>query len=166
VAGGGTGSPATLWSGKTFNQIVTDIITAIVQLRTQSKDTIDPEKLALTLALPTNAVDYLATVNTLGTISVREWLTQTYPNVRVVSAPQLNTASSNSVGGGSMVLFADRVNDLSTDDGHTWAQVVPAKFMVLGVVKLAKGYEEDYANATAGALCKRPFAVTTWTGIS
>ena len=30
---------------------------------------------------------------------------------------------------------------------------------------LPKGYEEDYSNATAGIMCKRPYAVTRWTGI-
>ncbi len=165
VAGGGTGSPATVWSGKTFLQIKQDILTAIVQLRTQSQDTIDPEMMPLTLALPTNAVDYLATATDFG-YDVWKWLKDSYPKIRVVSAPQLNTANGGAVGDGVFYLYADSVNDLSTDDGRVWTQVVPAKFMVTGVVKLAKGYEEDYVNATAGVMCKRPFAVVRYTGIS
>jgi hypothetical protein len=43
-------------------------------------------------------------------------------------------------------------------------QVVPSKFQVLGVEKGAKGYKEDYSNATAGVFCKRPFAVVRRTG--
>jgi hypothetical protein len=79
-----------------------------------------------------------------------------------VSAPQLNGAN-----GGSNVfyLFADAVQDLSSDDGRAFAQIVPAKFQVLGVQQMAKGYEEDYSNATAGIICKRPFAVVRYTGI-
>jgi hypothetical protein len=62
-------------------------------------------------------------------------------------------------------IFADAVNDLSSDDGRTFAQLVPAKFQVLGVQQMTKGYEEDYSNATAGIMCKRPWAVTRWSGI-
>jgi hypothetical protein len=32
-------------------------------------------------------------------------------------------------------------------------------------MQLTKGYEEDYSNATAGIMCKRPWAVTRWSGI-
>ena len=154
-------SLSTLWSTKTFLEICADIRTMIETLRTQSKDQIDPEILELTLALATSVVDFLTTTSDFG-ISVRDWLTQTYPKVRIVSAPELDAAN-----GGENVgyLYADSVNDLSTDDGRTWLQAVPAKYMTLGVERLAKGYKEDYANATAGVMLKRPFAVTRITGI-
>jgi hypothetical protein len=54
---------------------------------------------------------------------------------------------------------------MSTDGGKTWIQAVPTKFMVTGVQQLAKAYEEDFTNATAGAMLKRPYAVTRWSGI-
>jgi hypothetical protein len=37
--------------------------------------------------------------------------------------------------------------------------------MVVGVAKTAKGFEEDYANATAGVMLKRPYAVARYSGI-
>lgn len=154
-------SASTLWANKTFLEITADIRQAIVQLRTQSDDTIDPESVNITLALPTACVDRLSVTSNYGN-SVRDWLTKTYPRVRVVSAPQLNAANG---GANVFYLYAEQVNDLSTDDGRTFAQVIPSKFQVLGVAKLAKGYEEDYSNATAGALLKRPYAVTRYTGI-
>ena len=147
-------------------EIQADILTAFQLLRTQSQDNINAETTDTTMALATNAVDYLNTPTDFG-YSVRKWLSDTYPRCRVVSAPQLNSANGTAgAGGGGMVIFADKVDDLSTDDGRVWTQIVPAKFMVLGVVKLAKGYEEDYANATAGAMCKRPWAVVQYSGIS
>ncbi len=115
----------------------------------------------MVLALPTDAVDYLTVTSDFG-ISVRDWLTQTYKKVRIVSAPQLNNANG---GANVFYLFAESVNDLSTDDGRTFIQLVPAKFQVLGVQQLNKGYEEDYSNATAGVMVKRPYAVTRWVGI-
>lgn len=160
VANGATASP--LWSKKTYLEICGDIRTAIVALRTQSQDTIDPETTSITLGLPTNAVDFLSTVSDFGN-SVRDWLKETYPRIRIVSAPQLNTANG---GVGVFYLFADAVDDLSTDDGRTFIQVVPAKFQVLGVQQMAKGYEEDYVNATAGVMVKRPYAIVRYSGIS
>ena len=160
VAATGTGS-STLWSTKNFQQITADLITAFAQLQTQSQDTINPEDVATTLALATTDYQYLSVTTDFG-LSVRQWLKDTYPKCRVVSAPQLNAAN-----GGSNVfyIFADAVQDLSSDDGRTFAQLVPAKFQVLGVQQMTKGYEEDYSNASAGTLVKRPFAVTRWSGI-
>lgn len=154
-------SSSTSWSEKTFLEICNDIRTAIVALRTNSQDTIDPEKLDLTLAVATASVDYLSTTSDFG-ISVFDWLKQAYPKIRVVSAPQLNAAySSDNV----FYLYADRVDDMSTDGGRVWIQPVPMKFQVLGVQQGAKYYEEDYSNATAGAMCKRPYAVVRYYGI-
>ena len=137
-------------------------MTAFQSLRTQSQDTIEPDKTPLTLTVATNSVDYLAKTSDFG-ISVYNWMKQFYPNVRVVSAPQLNGAN-----GGANVFYvhADSVQDsASTDDGKTFSQIVPAKFQLLGVSQKAKGYEEDYSNATAGVLCKRPYAVKRFSGI-
>ncbi len=154
-------SASTLWSKKTYLEINADIRFMISSLRTQSQDQIDPENIDITLALATDVVDYLSVTSDFGN-SVRDWLKETYPRVRVVSAPELNLAS-----GGLNVgyMYAERINDLSTDDGRTFIQVVPTKFQVLGVAKLAKSYEEDYSNATAGVMCKRPWAVVRVNGI-
>lgn len=161
VAATGTGSPATLWSGKTFLQIVADIRVAAAQLQTQSQDTINPEDVELTLALPTNSYQYLSVTSDYG-ISVRDWITKTYPKMRVVSAPQLNLANG---GLNVMYLYAEHVDDGASDDSRTWVQVVPAKFQALGVERQAKAYIEDYTNATAGVMLKRPYAVVRYTGL-
>ncbi len=158
----GSVSSSKLWSAKTFLEIQADLLTAFQTLRTQSQDTIEPNNTAITLAVPTNSVDYLAKTSDFG-ISVYDWMKQFYPNVRVVSTPQFNNANSSA---NVFYVFADSVNDgSSTDDSKTFIQVVPAKFMLLGVAKEAKGYAEDFSNATAGVMVKRPYAVTRWTGI-
>lgn len=154
-------STSTLWSTKTFLEICKDIRTAIVALRTQSQDTIDPETIDLTLAVATDSVDWLSTTSDFG-ISVRDWLKRAYPRIRVVSAPQLNNAYMND---NVFYLYADAIQDMSTDGGRVWIQPVPTKFQVLGVQQLAKAYEEDYSNATAGVMCKRPYAVVRYYGI-
>jgi hypothetical protein len=160
VPAGGGGS--TLWSDKTYLEIIRDINAAVAQLQTQSQGIIDPRKVDLVLALPTNSVAYLGTVSDFST-SVQDWITKTYPRMRVVSAPQLDGANG---GDNVFYLYADRVpDDVSTDNGRTFEQIVQTKFQLLGVQQLAKGYEEDYSNAMAGIMLKRPFAVVRYSGI-
>ena len=152
------------WNNKTFLQITADIRSAIAQLRKQSQDIIDPEKIDMCLVLPTSKTDFLTVVSDFG-ISVRDWLTQTYKTIRIVSVPEMMAVSGGSDG---FVLFAESIDsalDGSSDGGDVFAQLVPNKFMTLGVEKRAKAYVEDYANATAGVLLKRPWAVVRYLGI-
>lgn len=150
-----------------FKKITGDIRSAIQMLRVQAQDNIDPKAVNLTLVLPTSKVDYLSTTTDYG-VSVSGWIEQTYPKMRIVSAPELmghgETLGTDDV----MYLFVDEVDssvDGSTDDGATFAQLVQTKFITLGVEKKAKSYVEDYSSATAGTLLKRPWAVVRVTGI-
>ena len=61
-------------------------------------------------------------------------------------------------------LYAESDSESGSDDNRTWVQVVPQKFMTLGVMQMTKAYEEDYTNATAGVMCKRPYAVVRYYG--
>lgn len=152
---------STTWALKTFLEITADIRSAIASLRTNSGGVIDPKAVSITLALPTNTVDFLSVTSDFGN-SVQQWLTETYPRVRVVDAPELNGANG---GANVFYLYADMVNDGSSDGGQTFAQFVPAKFQTLGVEQQAKAYIEDYTNALAGVMVKRPFAVVRRSGI-
>jgi len=156
---GASNSPA--WSSKTFLEITADIRHMAATLQTQSQDNINPESVELTLALPTSVYQYLSVTSDYG-ISVRDWINKTYPRMRIVSAPQLNEANGGET---AAYLYAETVDDGATDDSRVWLQVVPAKFQALGVEKQAKGYVEDYANATAGVMLKRPYAVTRASGL-
>lgn len=149
------------WATKDYLGITADIRTAMAQLQTQSQDTINPEDVETTLGLPTNCYQYLSVVSQYGN-SVREWLRETYPKCRVVSAPQLNGANG---GANVFYIYAEKVDDGASDDSRVFIQVVPAKFQALGVEKLSKAYVEDYTNASAGVMCKRPYAVVRYSGI-
>ncbi|MEJ2767557.1 major capsid family protein [Mycetohabitans sp. B46] len=155
------GANSTQWASKTFLEITADIRTMVADLRNQTRGVIDPKKEQLTLVLGTSVIDYL-TVTSIFSVSVQDWLTKTYPTMRVVSCPEFDAAHA---GDNVAYLYAESVSDQSTDGGQTFVQVVPAKFRVLGVQQLAKGYEEDYSNATAGVMCKRPYAVVRRTGL-
>ncbi len=162
VATGGTSS-SKLWSVKTADEIQADLLTAFAGLRTQSQSRIDPGKTPLTLHIATNCVDYLNKTSSFMMRSVREWLEGTYKNVRIVNSPQLDGANG---GANVFIIHADTVNDgLSTDDRKTFIQLVPSKMQFLGVGVTAKEYTEDYVSASAGVMCKRPYAVYRATGI-
>jgi hypothetical protein len=133
----------------------------VQRLRTSTGDQFDPTKDASTLAIATNVVEYLSIVSDYGN-SVSDWIKSTYPAMTVKSAPELNAANG---GANVAYLYMDEVNDGASDDRRVWAQLVPTKFMTVGVAKEAKGYVEDYSNALAGVMCKRPYGVTRLTGI-
>lgn len=157
-----TGIGGYLWSQKTWVEITADIRTAVAALIAQSNGLIDPMTSDLTLVLPVSYTSYLSVTNDLGSVSVQDWINKTFKNMRVVGVPQFLAASA---GSNVFYLYADSVDDNSSDGGRTFVQAVPSKFQVLGVEKLAKGYQEDYSNATAGVLLKRPFAVVRYSGI-
>jgi len=158
----GSVSGSKLWANKTFLEIQADLLTAFAGLRTQTQGLVEPGKTPLTLTVATNCVDYLNKTSDFG-ISVKVWLEGAYKNVRIVDAVQFDNAN-----GGANVfnVHADTVDDgQSTDNRKTWAQIVPSKMQFLGVAIESKGYTEDYVHATAGALCKRPYAMYRATGI-
>lgn len=159
VANGAGGNPE--WNTKTFLEITADIRSWYQSLRTQSGDRIDPGKEPVTMGLATDVYDSLTVTSDFGN-SVMDWLKTTYPKTRVVSAPELNAANG---GANVAYLYADGVMDDSTDDRRTWVQPVPSKFRTLGVMQGAKGYTEDYSNATAGVMLKRPYAVYRASGV-
>jgi len=162
VATGLSGS--TTWASKTYLEIWADIRTAAAYIRTLSGDNIDAHRTPMTLAVATSVVDQLDNINNLGNQSVMQLIKQTYPSMRVLSAPELDNAH---LGDNVFYMYADSVREDngSTDDGAVFAQYVPSKFYTLGVERKVTGVIEGYANATAGAYCKRPYGVVRYYGI-
>lgn len=158
VAAGTGGLP---WSGKTFLEITKDIREAVNALVVQSGGNVRPQAVDITLALPLGFEEYMGVTSDFG-VSVADWLSKTYPRIRVESAPELTGANG---GANVFYLYAERVEDGSTDGGAVIAQIVPARFQALGTEKRAKGVVEDYTNALAGVMCRRPWAVIRRSGI-
>jgi hypothetical protein len=158
----GATSGTSFWSGKTFYDICSDFRLMFSTLRQQSGDNIDPSTDQITVGLATNTIDYLSVTATNGSgESVQEWLDRTYKNVRIISLMEFEAANA---GDNVIYVYAETVDDGSTDDSKTFIQMVPNKFKVLGVQQRVKGFIEDYSNAVAGIMAKRPIAVTRWYG--
>jgi len=161
AAGGGGG---TEWSGKTVDERISDIVTAIQSLRLQSGSNIDPKSMPLTLGLPSNVVDLMHDVdgpNTYG-YTVQKWLNENYPNITVEAIPQFENANA---GESVFYLYAESVPGTGTDDGRSIYQLVPAKMQPLNTVQTVKGFDEGYTNALAGCYVKRGYAIVRFTGV-
>ncbi|OCJ20014.1 major capsid family protein [Serratia sp. 14-2641] len=152
---------STKWKDKTLLEITADIRLVLTALQVNSMDNIDPETTPIRISLPTGTNQFLTVTSALG-YSVRNWMKENYPNVTFVTAPEQAQAV-----GGADVLYAypESLEDGSSDGGNVWGQLVPSKFYTLGVEKRSKNYIEDYSNATAGALLKRPYGVVRMIGI-
>lgn len=148
------------FASKTTLEIIADALTALNALRVQSGNTIDPKKTPITWAMGPSSVDYISTPTAFG-YSVQEWMAKNYSNVRIESAPELDAANG---GANVFYMYADSYPEGSTDDGKVFMQMVPAKFITIGAQQLIKGYTEVFGNATAGVMCKRPFAVIRRSG--
>lgn len=158
VANPGSG---TTWAVKTFLQITADIRAAVAALQLAAGGTIDVKKTKMVLALALAVDQYLSVTSDMG-VSVQDWLSRTYPSMRVEAVPEFTAANG---GANVFYLYAESVADGGTDGGAVWAQIVPAKFRALGTEKRAKSYLEDFSNALAGVMLKRPFAVIRRSGV-
>lgn len=162
VAPTGAGN-ATEWSTKGFISITGDIREAVAELTTNLKGNFNARTERWTLGLPTSRTAYLTVTNEFGQ-SVESWFKATYPNARIVDAPELDTANGNEA---VLYVYPERLegDDGSDDNRRVFDQIVQTQFLQLGVEQGAKGYVEDFTNSTSGVMAKRPMAVVRRTGI-
>lgn len=152
---------STRWADKNFLEITADIRLMAADLRVKSRGLVNPSKDTITFGLPVGAMDYLTVTSEFGN-SVAQWISDTYGNWRIEQIPEFDDVN----GGASVAyLFADKVANSGTDGGAVIEQFVPAKTFSLGVEQRAKGYTEDYGNATAGVMVRRAYAVVRATGL-
>lgn len=148
-----------LWSQKTWLEKQTDIITWANGLMSQTQgraNVFGSSGLPSTLTVPVGLMQHFASTTTFGTQSLLQWFQEQFPNARIVSSPNMDTASAGSNG---VYWFVDALPDSGTDDGSTFRQVIPARMMALGTQQMVDGYKTGYSCAHAGTFALRPFAV-------
>lgn len=155
------GAGGLTWAVKTFLEITRDIREMVTALVTQSGGRIRPQDTDMALAMPLGFEEYMGVTSDFG-VSVADWLSKTYPRVRVETAPELTGANG---GANVAYLYAERVADSGTDGSEVIAQIVPMRFRALGTEKRVKGVFEAYTNALAGVMVKRPYGVVRRSGI-
>ncbi len=151
------------WASKTVAERVTDIVTAIGTLRTQSGSQVDPESMRLKLAVAAGIKDLMneSDASFSNGMTVNEWMQKNYPNITVESIPEFDAADG---GENVFYLYAENVDGSGTDGGETVIQAVPTKMTALNTVQTARGVREGYTNATAGCFVKRGYAVVRYSG--
>lgn len=156
-------SAGTAWSAATFAQITSQLIAMYSRLEIAGNGVIKDD-MQITLVLPNGFRQYMTIPNPTGIgETVGSWLKVNYPNIRIISTPEFNLANG---GANVAYMFVDSVpvtGNTATD--QTIVQIVPARFRVLGTEQRAKGYVEDFSNATAGLFVLKPWAVQRLTGI-
>lgn len=150
------------WTTADFATITADIQDMFGRIEVSSGGRIKDDA-AMTMVLPMGYRRFLTVANPVAQgQTVSQWLTDNFPNVRVVYAPQFVGANG---GANVAYLFADNVDVEDDAMSATLIQIVPVKYQVLGSENQIKGYLEDATNATAGVIVARPWAVTRLTGI-
>jgi hypothetical protein len=151
------------WASKTVAERVTDIVTAVATLRSQSGSQVDPESARLKLAVASSIKDLMneSDGSFSNGMTVNEWLSKNYPNITVDAIPEFDGADG---GENVFYLYAESVDGSGTDDGLTMIQAVPTKMTALNTVTTMRGMREGYTNATAGCFVKRGYAVVRYSG--
>jgi len=160
VAAGAGGLP---WSTKVFKEITADIREVAASLQANTTGVFNPQRDNWVMALPTSVSQYLTVMTDQG-ISVQKWIDDTFKGkLRIEDAPELQGANG---GANALIAWAETIQDgASSDGGKVWEQIVPVRFRTIGSERRIKAYVEDYGNALAGALLKRPYAVVRRSGI-
>ena len=157
-----SGAGGAAWSVATFNNLVTDFTRMVDRLESQMGGHLQDDT-PLAFVIPTGYRNALQVREANTGTSFREWLTATYPNVRIVTTPEFK--DGNGTGVDVAYLIAESVSQYDESDinGATVIQAVPERYRVLGSKDEIKGYLEDAVMATAGVIVLRPWAVARYT---
>lgn len=149
VANGASGSP--LWVNKTAEEINNDVVSAMSTMFNQTGNknkTTDN----YVLGLDGSMAGYLQKVNQFG-LTAEENLKKTYPNLRVVYAPEYQTIL------GFQLICENLQGQKAVEDLFTY------KYRSHGVVRFASYFDEKVSAGSAGCGVKMPLCVVTKTGI-
>lgn len=146
---------------KTVNERISTILLLMQTLITQSGTQVSAANTPTILSVPSNMITTFLDINEFG-VSVQSWMSANFPMCRIEPIPEFNEANG---GESVMYLVTESVPESGTDGGQVAVQLVPTKFQTIGTEQRAKGYVEDFTNATAGVMVKRPFAITRMTGV-
>jgi len=135
--GAGSGSP-TSWSLKTFLEILADVRSMYAELSTNNQGHFNFRKDAAVLTLDPATFNYITVPNTIASISVAEWLKQTYPLLEIEQAPYLTAAHSTA---NVAILSAKEAvkGDVSTDSRSVITAIACVLNYLLSALPNAQG---------------------------
>ena len=148
-----TGAAGNTWELKTADEIMADFAKMYGKLYERSNGWIDGNTRTKLVIAPA-ALAELNRVNAFGA-SVKKMLADTYPNMEILSAPEMVTASGNLA-----MILADEVNGQPTVEfGYS------EKYKAHSIIRDSSSMYQKISAGTYGAIVYMPFAIVTMLGV-
>ena len=153
----GADSGETTWAGKTFHEIIADLMTAVASVQKHLKANFIPATSKFKIVIPVGCDQYLGKVPECGGKTVREWIKEQWKKCEIHVDPCFDEAL-----GGENVFYVivDEVGSSPVADQH-----VPASLFMVGSMQREAGRSELWSMATAGVFVKQPLGVGRFFGI-
>lgn len=152
-------STSWLAAAGTFETITATVIGMFAEIQTASGQANLSPSARMNLVMPAGYITAMTKTSTVQASgkTVEVYLREQFPNMRFTYAPEFKGAGTTSTD--DAVYLIVESNDDFNPEVQTITQVVPVRSMLLGSAKHIKGYEEDYTNATAGVIVKKPWFI-------
>lgn len=144
----------TSWNAATAVEVFNDVLALYVQLQTQLPALIDRDT-KMTLALSNTSEPNMGKVTSFTLAPVRQAIKENWPNLRIMTAPEYNTAS-----GQLMQLIADELDGDKTSYSAFTEKLRPGR-----VVPKLSSFMQKKVAGTWGTIIRRPIAIASMLGI-
>lgn len=148
-----TGAGGNTWALKTADEIMADFAKMFSKLYERSNGWID-DSTATKLVIAPSCLAELNKVNTFG-VSVKKMLADTYPNMTIVSAPEMATGNGNL----AMILAEEIEGQPVVEFGYT------EKYKAHSIIRESSSMHQKISAGTYGAIVYYPFAIVTMLGV-
>lgn len=144
----------TTWAVATPNEVYVDFQKLYSQLVSQTNGIVQADT-RMVLALSPASQVYLTNINSFGLVALGDMIKKTYPNLRIVAAPQYTTAGVNTV-----QLIAEEIEGQETGYcGFT------EKMRAHPIIPAMSSFRQKKSSGTWGAIIFSPYAFAQMTGI-
>lgn len=148
-----TGAAGNTWTLKTADEIMADFAKMYAKLYERSNGWIDGNTRTKLVIAPA-ALAELNKVNAFGA-SVKKMLADTYPNMEIISAPEMVTGSGNLA-----MILADEIEGQPTVEfGYS------EKYKAHSIIRDSSSMHQKVSAGTYGAVVYMPFAIVTMLGV-
>lgn len=148
-----TGTAGNTWALKTADEIMADFAKMYSKLYERSNGWIDGNTKTKLVIAPA-ALAELNKVNAFGA-SVKKMLSDTYPNMEILSAPEMVTGSGNL----AMILAEEIEGQPVVEFGYS------EKYKAHSIIRESSSMHQKISAGTYGAIIYYPFAIVTMLGV-
>ena len=148
-----TGAGGNTWALKTADEIMADFAKMFSKLYERSNGWID-DSTATKLVIAPSCLAELNKVNAF-CVSVKKMLADTYPNMTIVSAPEMATGNGNL----AMILAEEIEGQPVVEFGYT------EKYKAHSIIRESSSMHQKISAGTYGAIVYYPFAIVSMLGV-